>query len=343
MPINVSRCRNTRWFDIYALMISCKLTNQGIYPPYICVKFDYLTSFSHILLCTCVLDLHLGTCTWLLIDRWHKQISNWLQYRSHYRLWIRLIHLPLYCTRWFQVRRGVMARRCYLGKNISDIGCKQASEEAKRDGTLYIHIGGVKMYRVIKAWPFWITESATSLLFFIYNTYIMNTQLVYALIAFMISLVLYRPFATRLDHVRYTTFCLLAFVAPMSSQLLYTAPFYGIDISDHYSNYTIDQFSSTGVLGTTQYHNHESHHLFQNGLLQDSMILALLTGTTITICGILSRWDFPILYVKPESHYMIDIAYRHVPSICLVIAAFIHRYVYYILCCRFCYIELALL
>lgn len=141
MPINVSRCRNTRWFDIYALMISCKLTNQGIYPPYICVKFDYLTSFSHILLCTCVLDLHLGTCIWLLIDRWHKQISNWLQYRSHYRLWIRLIHLPLYCTRWFQVRRGVMARRCYLGKNISDIGCKQASEEAKRDGTLYIHWG----------------------------------------------------------------------------------------------------------------------------------------------------------------------------------------------------------
>lgn len=116
MPINVSRCRDTRWFDIYALMISCKLTNQGIYPPYICIKFDYLTSFSHILLCTCVLDLHLGTCTWLLIDRWHKQISNWLQYRSHYRLWIRLIHLPLYCRRWFQVRRGVVARRCYLGK-----------------------------------------------------------------------------------------------------------------------------------------------------------------------------------------------------------------------------------
>jgi hypothetical protein len=41
-------------------------------------------------------------------------------------------------------------------------------------------------------------------------------------------------------------------------------------------------------------------------ILSDALVLALLTAITITLCGLLSRWQFSILFVQPKSNVYIS-------------------------------------
>ena len=169
------------------------------------------------------------------------------------------------------------------------------------------------------------------------------SHLVYATSPLVAVLVVYRPFITRLDCMRYILFCTVAVIITL---LLFLSSLSVISseglmrqhhISVNLNNNTIRTASSRAIINSSfnQWETpastiltlYKSYHYNQSSrttatlitLLEDVSLLALTAATSISFSGIISRWDFPILHVKPQEHIFYDFLYRHVSSVAFIL------------------------
>ena len=149
----------------------------------------------------------------------------------------------------------------------------------------------------------------------------MASQLAYALAAFVATFVVYRPFITRLDRMRYIFLCLGAFIAVLLLSISVTenlSPKSYSNVTEllfnHYIGNTVEakETVSNSTLMYTSYNDNTN-------ILKDATLLGLLAAISISFCGLLSRWNFPILYVKPEEPALFGFLHRHVSSVAIIL------------------------
>ncbi|KAG2223247.1 hypothetical protein INT45_006128 [Circinella minor] len=164
-----------------------------------------------------------------------------------------------------------------------------------------------------------------------------SLNLVYALSALVAALVVYRPFITRLDCMRYIFFCTAAAAVTLFlfvSSLSLTSPEESLQQHIHthnnittanrvLSSSTFSQWktpaSTLSILVYNSYYYNQNITTLLITLWKDASLLALIAATSISFFGIISRWDFPILHVKPQEHIFYDFLYRHVSSVSLIL------------------------
>ncbi|CEI98871.1 hypothetical protein RMCBS344292_12969 [Rhizopus microsporus] len=135
---------------------------------------------------------------------------------------------------------------------------------------------------------------------------------------------IYRPFISKLDKVKYITLGSISFLIP------FTLHQHTQSRNTHNINGT---FTSDSILKLRTWNNltvqlHDNDNTF---LLNDSFTLLCITIFTVSLCGLLTRWHFPITFVKPNSNIYISGLMRHGISICLVVLAILRNSSNYIL------------
>ena len=167
-----------------------------------------------------------------------------------------------------------------------------------------------------------------------------SSHLVYAISALVAGLVVYRPFITRLDCMRYIFFCTAAVVITL---LLFLSSLSVISseelMQQHIStnlndnaimttsraliNNSFNQWETPASTISTLYNSYQYNQNTTTTtlitLLKDVSLLALTAATSISFSGLISRWDFPILHVKPQEHIFYECLYRHVSSVAFIL------------------------
>jgi hypothetical protein len=127
------------------------------------------------------------------------------------------------------------------------------------------------------------------------------THTYYACSALLLVLSIYRPFITKLDRVKYLLFGTIAFMLPFAALLENEK--INIEANTVNKNNTLSALSLYMSPNMTWIVNSQN---YSEIILSDALVLALLTAITITLCGLLSRWQFSILFVQPKSNVYIS-------------------------------------
>jgi hypothetical protein len=139
------------------------------------------------------------------------------------------------------------------------------------------------------------------------------SHLYYTFIVSLVTVSLYRPFITKLDQMKYILLGTASFLIPFT-------------VDNHISNQSTFSVSrnSTSVYAlatppspTSIFNNSNSHTC----LWVDAITLSLLTALTVSICGLFTRWHFPITFIKPNPSTYLSGFMRHGISIAIILLA----------------------
>lgn len=148
------------------------------------------------------------------------------------------------------------------------------------------------------------------------------TALISSFIACLFIFSVYRPFITSLDKVKYILLGSLSFVMPFTnyqrSQTTNSYSMNGTLIKE------ISLFKFVPSTDLTSQLNDGSN----TTALKDSFFLLSITILTVSLCGLLTRWQFPITFVKPRATSYISGFMRHAISMCLVLLAILRYFLH---------------
>lgn len=123
---------------------------------------------------------------------------------------------------------------------------------------------------------------------------------------------IYRPFITKLDIVKYITLGGISFMIP-----------YIISYNNKFSMTTETTTASTNntmhpILPITA---NAAFDRFTMYALMDAIVYLLISIFTVSINGLLTRWQFPITFIKPRANVYVSGLIRHGISTLLVVLA----------------------
>lgn len=148
------------------------------------------------------------------------------------------------------------------------------------------------------------------------------TTLISSFIACLFIFSVYRPFITSLDKVKYILLGSLSFIMPFTnyqrSQTTILHSMNGTLIKE----LSLFKFISSADL--TYQLNDDS----DTAALKDSFFLLSITIFTVSLCGLLTRWQFPITFVMPRATNYISGFMRHAISMCLVLLAILRYFLH---------------
>lgn len=118
----------------------------------------------------------------------------------------------------------------------------------------------------------------------------------YSFISLLVVFTIYRPFVTRLDVMKYVIMGGGSLILPL--------------LLEHSTKSTSASLNNgTYVTATAlpdQHITHEHVYFFEN-----KVTLLMLTSSIVTVCGLLSRWQFPITFIKPSANPYLSGFLRH--------------------------------
>lgn len=135
------------------------------------------------------------------------------------------------------------------------------------------------------------------------------SHLYYASIVFLVTFLAYRPFITKLDIMKYILLGALSFIAPF--------------VNNHHSNHQTT-FNVSGNVTSSMYPlvtatpNYSNMNNKSTYLLMDAIVISVLGAFSVSICGLFTRWHFPITFIKPNSNAYLSGFMRHGISIGLI-------------------------
>ncbi|CAO3623937.1 unnamed protein product [Mucor fragilis] len=148
------------------------------------------------------------------------------------------------------------------------------------------------------------------------------TYMYYASAALLVTFSIYRPFITKLDKVKYGALGGASFLAP----------------------FVIDYNNRTTTTNQQQHHQQQNmtsllHLIHVNAsnmpvssatssqsLFSDAVVLFMLTAFIVSVCGLFTRWHFPITFVKPNASSLVSGFVRHGLSILIILMAITSQY-----------------
>ncbi|KAI8393658.1 uncharacterized protein BYT42DRAFT_524846 [Radiomyces spectabilis] len=147
----------------------------------------------------------------------------------------------------------------------------------------------------------------------------MYTSIIPIFAAFLTAFVLYRPFITRLDRVKYYVFSTIAFFTPwiLSVSSLADEKYYTAN-NTVTADYRLHWSSHYRPVQSTMNHQQQQSYS-QSYLFIDATVLALGAAMAVSILGLLTRWHFAILFVNPRANSFTSILIRHGISMALVL------------------------
>jgi len=143
------------------------------------------------------------------------------------------------------------------------------------------------------------------------------TYMYYASAALLVTFSIYRPFITKLDKVKYGALGGASFLAP----------------------FVIDYNNRETTTNQQQHHQQQNmtsllHLIHVNAsnmpvssatssqsLFSDAVSLFMLTAFIVSVCGLFTRWHFPITFVKPNASSLVSGFVRHGLSILIILMA----------------------
>lgn len=163
-------------------------------------------------------------------------------------------------------------------------------------------------------YKYWFTFQLSKGFFYFSFTlqFIIMTHIYYTSATALIFFAIYRPFITKLDTVKYITLGGISFMIP-----------YLISYNNKFSMTTETTVSSTN---STMHHyspitENATFDHFTMYALMDAIVYLLISIFTVSINGLLTRWQFPITFIKPRANAYVSGLIRHGVSTLLVILA----------------------
>ncbi|KAI8973627.1 Squalene/phytoene synthase-domain-containing protein [Mycotypha africana] len=158
--------------------------------------------------------------------------------------------------------------------------------------------------------------------------------------AFLVVFSIYRPFITKLDTAKYIIFGCLSFLLPFFVEHRYTSLDFHTPTfsSKQYTNYTASLYPVAAVynLQTSSHYNNNNNPIYNHNsdtnatestfrinqcLIIDAAVSVLISLITVSICGLSTRWHFPITFIKPTSTIYTSNVLKHGVSIALIFSA----------------------
>lgn len=146
------------------------------------------------------------------------------------------------------------------------------------------------------------------------------TYIYYASAALLVTFSVYRPFITKLDKVKYGALGSASFLAP-----------FVIDYNNKAAKPTTSLYNNntnnmTSILNLIHYDSIASNLSTASTpssqcIFSDAIVLFMLTAFIVSLCGLLTRWHFPITFIKPKSNSLVSAFVRHGLSILIILMA----------------------
>ncbi|CEP13894.1 hypothetical protein [Parasitella parasitica] len=142
----------------------------------------------------------------------------------------------------------------------------------------------------------------------------------YSLAVLLVIFCIYRPFITKLDKAKYSALGGVSFFAPFVID-------YNNKAAATASLYNNNANNMTSILNLVQLNSAVATSLTAPPLFSDALVLFMLTAFIVSLCGLLTRWQFPVTFIKPCSSALVSNFVRHGLSISLILLAIIDQYV----------------
>lgn len=146
------------------------------------------------------------------------------------------------------------------------------------------------------------------------------TYIYYTSAALLVTFSVYRPFITKLDKVKYGALGGASFLAPFVID-------YNSKTSKAATNlYNNNTNNMTSILNLTHYNSIASNLSTTSTppsqcLFSDAIVLFMLTAFIVSVCGLFTRWNFPITFIKPNSNSLVSGFVRHGLSVLIILMA----------------------
>ncbi|CAO3688445.1 unnamed protein product [Rhizopus stolonifer] len=144
------------------------------------------------------------------------------------------------------------------------------------------------------------------------------TELLISCAACLSIFSIYRPFITSLDKAKYVMLGFLSLIITFTDHRRLQLT------SAHTTNGTLTNELNAFNLVTWSDLTYLSINN-ETTMLKDSIFILSITLTTVSICGLLSRWKFPITYIRPSCNIYFSGLLRHGISVCLFLLAILSQ------------------
>lgn len=132
--------------------------------------------------------------------------------------------------------------------------------------------------------------------------------LFYSAITLLVVFTIYRPFISRLDIMKYIAIGGATLILPM--------------IFEYQHKRESAASASPKNATTSVYTQHQSNFPeWEQPHTCYAIVLFLMSASVVSVCGLLSRWHFPITFIKPNSNPYISGLLRHGISLCFLYLA----------------------
>lgn len=159
--------------------------------------------------------------------------------------------------------------------------------------------------------------SLSSFFFFIFIIFYIfyfttMTYVYYASATALLFFALYRPFITKLDTIKYIVLGSISFMIP-----------YIISYNNNLFMTTETAIQSTNhtMYFTSPVTKNATFDQYTIYALIDSTVYFLISILTVSITGLLTRWQFPITFIRPRANVYISVLIRHGMSTLFVLLA----------------------
>lgn len=142
------------------------------------------------------------------------------------------------------------------------------------------------------------------------------TYMYYASAALLVIFSVYRPFITKLDKVKYGALGGASFLAPFVID-------YNNRATSTNQQQHQQQLNMTSILHLIHVNasNMPVSPTSSQSLFSDAVVLFMLTAFIVSVCGLFTRWHFPITFIKPNSSILVSGFVRHGLSILIILMA----------------------
>lgn len=135
-----------------------------------------------------------------------------------------------------------------------------------------------------------------------------------SIVILLVLFTIYRPFITRLDIMKYIMIGGLTLLLPIISQHKKVSSPLSNNATYTHTIYVTEDWKDQADVNDAY-------------LLTDTITFVMLSTSIISLCGLLSRWQFPINFVKPTSNPYLSSFLRHGISLFFIYLAI--RYTLY--------------
>ncbi|GAN01854.1 bifunctional enzyme CarRP-like isoform 1 [Mucor ambiguus] len=148
------------------------------------------------------------------------------------------------------------------------------------------------------------------------------TYMYYASAVLLVTFSIYQPFITKLDKAKYGALGGASLISPFVIDYYNRATITNIQQQHHHQN-------MTSILHLT--HTNASNMSVPSvtspqSLFSDAAVLFMLTAFIVSVCGMFTRWHFPITFIKPNASSLVSGFVRHGLSILIILMAITSQY-----------------